>query len=417
MHEIQLDDSGRNGIQAPGYFACSMNDVEVTRRDTSTSNHSSVFLSGERTCANGQGRFQLELGFDSRPWDQIWNIENADGVIVADQKLTTAKNDKGGTEKKYYGDFALSTLFFDQCLNPGRYTFNIFDSNGSGNQAPGYYKLFDNSQEVYVSNGSFRNSETISFSVSAAPAAPLTPTPGPVSVGCFSGLAVSRSRIKELLHSRSSNLATWFMWKKRSTSQSTALVTTPLTLELSFFSDHMVLNASGSAIAARLLRSRDELLDANGDLLAIQSIEPVWADGVFAPFTPSNKIVVNDILASSFVAFDNGSYLSVAGFKFSYQWMAQFFETPHRFYCQFISSCDKETYTAAADGISVWVDTPHKLGLWRFEQPWAVQSMLGGVVVALFVIFSLIDMFILTALAVAVGALTAWKIVGRYKKL
>ena len=97
--------------------------------------------------------------------------------------------------------------------------------------------------------------------------------------------------------------------------------------------------------------------------------------------------------------------------------MAQFFETPHRFYCQFISSCDKETYTAAADGISVWVDTPHKLGLWRFEQPWAVQSMLGGVVVALFVIFSLIDMFILTALAVAVGALTAWKIVGRYKKL
>ena len=112
----------------------------------------------------------------------------------------------------------------------------------------------------------------------------------------------------------------------------------------------MVLNASGSAIAARLLRSRDELLDANGDLLAIQSIEPVWADGVFAPFTPSNKIVVNDILASSFVAFDNGSYLSVAGFKFSYQWMAQFFETPHRFYCQFISSCDKETHTA--DGIS-----------------------------------------------------------------
>jgi hypothetical protein len=75
----------------------------------------------------------------------------------------------------------LSTFFFDKCLNPGRYTFNIFDSNGSGNQAPGYYKLFDNNQEVYASNDSFRNSETRSFSLSAAPAAPLTPG------GCFSG--------------------------------------------------------------------------------------------------------------------------------------------------------------------------------------------------------------------------------------
>ena len=80
-----------------------------------------------------------------------------------------------------------------------------------------------------------------------------------------------------------------------------------------------------------------------------------------------------------------------------------------------MSSCDKETYTA--DGISIWVDTPHKLVLWIFEQPWVVQSLMGGVVVALFVMFSLIDICILIALAVAVGALTAWKIVGRYKKL
>ena len=427
MYEIKLDDSGRNGIQAPGYFACSMNDVEVTRRDTFTSNHNSILLSGDGTCANGQGRFHLELGFDSRPRDQTWNIKNADGVIVADQKLTTAKNDKGGAEKEYYGDFAMSTLFFDKCLNPGRYTFNIFDSNGSDNQAPGYYKLFDNIQEVYASNGSFRNSETRSFSLSAAPEAPLTPAPGPVSFGCFSGsssvevmnqgsVALEDLKLGDMVHVGKEVYEPVYSFGHHAPdtrAEYLQVKTDKTILELS--SDHMVFTASGSAIAARLLQIGDELLDANGDLLAIQSIEPVWADGVFAPFTPSGKIVVNDILVSSFVAFDSGSYLSVAGFKFSYQWMAHSFETPHRFYCKFISSCDNETYTA--DGISIWVDTPHKLVLWMFEQPWVVQSLMGGVVVALFVMFSLIDICILIALAVAVGALTAWKIVGRYKKL
>ena len=341
--------------------------------------------------------------------------------------MTTAKNDKGGAEKEYYSDFALSTLFFDKCLNPGRYTFNIFDSNDSGNQAPGYYKLFDNSQEVYASNGSFRNSETRSFSLSAAPAAPLTPAPGPVSFGCFSGassvevmnqgsVALKDLKLGDMVHVGKEVYEPVYSFGHHAPDTRAEFLqvkTDKTILELS--SEHMVFTASGSAIAARLLQIGDELLDANGDLLAIQSIEPVWANGIFAPFTPSGKIVVNDILASSFVAFDNGSYLSVAGLKFSYQWMAHSFETPHRFYCQFISSCDKETYTA--DGISIWVDTPHKLVLWMFEQPWAVQSLLGGVVLALFVMFSLIDICILIALAVAVGALTAWKIVGRYKKL
>ena len=193
--------------------------------------------------------------------------------------------------------------------------------------------------------------------------------------------------------------------------------TAKTTLELS--AAHMVFTSSGLAVAAHLLKVGDELLDSKGSSVAIKAIKVIASKGAYAPFTPSGKIVVNGILASSYVAFENGSNLSVAGIPFSYQWMAHAFEFPHRFYCQFLSkSCLSERYTA--DGVSVWVDVPHKMSLWMFEQPRMVQGLMGGVAVCLFGLFSLLEFLVLHAewvmvvtTASCMGAAMLWQVGGR----
>jgi len=81
--------------------------------------------------------------------------------------------------------------------------------------------------------------------------------------------------------------------------------------------------------------------------------------GMYAPFTPSGTIVVNNILASNFVA--------IPTFKqqyYSYQWMAHTGEFPHRAACHYFGSCkDKETYNE--DGINQgWCTIPLQIFNW-----------------------------------------------------
>ena len=48
-----------------------------------------------------------------------------------------------------------------------------------------------------------------------------------------------------------------------------------------------------------LWRGRVELKDSKGSSVAIKSTKVVASKGAYSPFTPSEKIVVNDFLASS----------------------------------------------------------------------------------------------------------------------
>ena len=79
-------------------------------------------------------------------------------------------------------------------------------------------------------------------------------------------------------------------------------------------------------------------------------IDRVVREGVFAPFTESGTIVVNGLLASTFVAFSESHEL---GLGVSYQWLARTFEAPHRWYCG-VFDCSNETYHEET-GISNWV--------------------------------------------------------------
>lgn len=131
------------------------------------------------------------------------------------------------------------------------------------------------------------------------------------------------------------------------------------TTSLALTSDHMILLKGGSYVPSSIVQIGDELLMSNGVSTEVQSIRRVQKKGVFAPFTASGTIVVNDIHASSFISFQASATLRVGGVNtgLTFQFLAYTFEMPHRMWC--LKGCHEESYTV--DGISIWVDGPHRL--------------------------------------------------------
>ena len=158
---------------------------------------------------------------------------------------------------------------------------------------------------------------------------------------------------------------------------------------------HVVFAADARfAIPASLVKVGDELLDGFGAKLSVVSIRAVVArGGLYAPFTPSGKIVVDGVMASSFVALGghgDTNVHSIAGvFELSHQWLAHSFEFPHRVACYYLARCPNEIYNG--EGISVWVATPHKHGLWLLEQNLAVRNILLFLLAVMFLIFNVIE--------------------------
>lgn len=119
---------------------------------------------------------------------------------------------------------------------------------------------------------------------------------------------------------------------------------------------HMVyINQQGQPIAASQLRV--------GDLLrtvASESGEPIIAirevreKGLYAPFTPSGKIVVNGILASVYMTVLNENAVDLGWIHISPHWMSHSILFPHRFLCYHIKTCSNETFTQ--EGINTWHD-------------------------------------------------------------
>jgi len=142
--------------------------------------------------------------------------------------------------------------------------------------------------------------------------------------------------------------------------------TTLSTLLLS--GDHLVYCKTRGFIPASSLQRGSRLVHGStgSDDIIVTAIRTVEAQGVFAPFTPSGMIVVNHIVASSFVSLAAPQQLGIWGVHFSNQWLAHTFEFPHRVACYYLTRCPNEAY--AANGISTWVAEPLKVGRWVLVQ-------------------------------------------------
>jgi hypothetical protein len=152
------------------------------------------------------------------------------------------------------------------------------------------------------------------------------------------------------------------------------IATTARTLVIS--KDHMVFQEGGCSVPASKVKVGDRLeLSEDGELATVTGIHVVSKQGAYAPFTASGTVIVNGVKASSFIAFQDSESLVVAGIntRLTFQFLAHTFERPHRVWCQYMSKCNEEKYSD--EGISLWVDIPHKAGVWFVNQNGAVMCM------------------------------------------
>jgi Hint module len=125
-------------------------------------------------------------------------------------------------------------------------------------------------------------------------------------------------------------------------------------------SHHLILLRENRWVPASAIRIGDTLTTGEGNQVVVNRIVHKVRSGLFAPFTKSGSIVVNNIVASNFISLQESEYLTIGGLEtpFSYQWLALNFETFHRMSCR-LYSCRREKYSY--DGISYWVYVPFKL--------------------------------------------------------
>jgi len=156
---------------------------------------------------------------------------------------------------------------------------------------------------------------------------------------------------------------------------------------------HMVVVDGGRKVPASVIKEGDMLLTTADELVAVKSIRSVVRKGAFAPFTDSGTIVVNDIIASNYIAYQRSEYLNIGGINtpLSFQWIAHTFNSMHRLLV--MGGFTHETYTA--EGVSHWVDIPHKLFSWLLEQNSVIVAFFLIPAIAFFGVASIVETLIL----------------------
>jgi hypothetical protein len=114
---------------------------------------------------------------------------------------------------------------------------------------------------------------------------------------------------------------------------------------------------------------------------------------VYAPFTMSGTILVNDVKSSNYIAFQSVDSLVVGEWKsaLSYHWLAHMSQSPHRIWVRVAGVGDEIRNDV---GISIWVDYPHMFGEWLLEQNPVVLMILLVPVLSTLLLASAIEMIL-----------------------
>jgi hypothetical protein len=134
----------------------------------------------------------------------------------------------------------------------------------------------------------------------------------------------------------------------------------PSNLEIS--REHMVI-VGGHFVPASSVQIGDQLESEDGDVITVEAINTVVRIGVYAPFTASGTIVVSNIKASNYIAFQDSDRLILGGWEtpLTFQWIAHTSQSPQRV-SHILGLSGTEEYTL--DGMSTWVAGPHELAEW-----------------------------------------------------
>ena len=164
--------------------------------------------------------------------------------------------------------------------------------------------------------------------------------------------------------------------------------------------EHMVFISQDHSVPAGILKQGDTLLLSNGERTTIRSIDTIDRHGMYAPFTLSGRVVVNGIVASSYVSMQPTSEYLLLGKSlstpFTIQWLAHAFEAPHRL--AYRLGIAQEGHTK--EGVSFWVKVPMQIATWLVQQNAVVMGLLMIPALAIFGIFWCLEQHLLTSIVV-----------------
>lgn len=129
--------------------------------------------------------------------------------------------------------------------------------------------------------------------------------------------------------------------------------------------NHLVFVA-GSAIPASMVVVGDKLDVANGISTTVKKISTIRANGAYAPFTMDGTIVVDSVIASSYISLQPDSVdLILGGLKTILNWhnVAHFSLSPQRVLGRLCPHC----YNASSynkDGIQTFIEIPYAFAKW-----------------------------------------------------
>jgi len=129
--------------------------------------------------------------------------------------------------------------------------------------------------------------------------------------------------------------------------------------------DHMVF-VENKPVRASTVAVGDKLSLRDG-VAIVKKIKPITSHGAFAPFTKDGSIVVDAVVASSYVSLQDESNLVIGGVNtVNMHSLAHVFQAPHRLVCEIHSAfCLSETYV---NGLSIWIKTPLAAAQWIIKQ-------------------------------------------------
>lgn len=159
----------------------------------------------------------------------------------------------------------------------------------------------------------------------------------------------------------------------------------PSGLELS--ADHLLFVQSKGFITASQVQIGDTLSDGK-----VTDIRHVTRIGMYAPFTPSGKIVVNKIVSSCYVSLQPHTEVLKIGstsLPIPHHTIAHAFTLPLRLWFRYIMP--KNDFQK--EGVSSWAEVAVKTFHWIFQQGMPLQWLVMIPLVSLLLCFAILDQF------------------------
>jgi len=153
-----------------------------------------------------------------------------------------------------------------------------------------------------------------------------------------------------------------------------------------------------SLIPARDVKVDDFLVTTHA-IAKVLSIHKVHRQGAYSPLTTTGDIVVNGVIASTYVT---RSWLNGKVSPQMLHWLQHGASLPYRVYCAMVGGCQEETYDKST-GFSPWVMFWYRLEQW--------QLGLHGTLQAVFLLLLVVPVLFTITLGKLMTASSAWSLV------